>query len=178
MEEDVRKKPLNLGTPEERRRFIERACDAEEGCISAGGFYVEMAKSLTLNDFATCQADFPERFKPSFEPGETEIWYRVNSRFANDTDEIPFFKPKPPTISDLDKSHVLIGKVAESSLETIFVMMQAHNWQPFGSPPGSPAAMFLANKGAEHSSMSVGDVVKIGNEAWMVVNGGWQKIEP
>lgn len=169
--------PLDLGSAEDRKKFLEAAFEADDGNISVGGLYVEMAKSLTLNDFVE-QPDFPERFKESFKPGETEIWYRLNGKLRDDPKQgLSFLTPKPPKISELEKTHVKIGSVAETHNDTIFYMMQAENWQPMGSPRGSPAAMFLNARGAEHSSMSVGDVIKIGDRAWMVAGSGFTELQ-
>lgn len=171
-------KPLNLGSLEERRAFLERTCEADDGCISAGGMYADIASQLTLNDFAE-QPGFPEQFKASFAPGTTEIWYRLNSKSPRTgTDDIPFFKPKKPRLSELSQSHVLIGSVAESNFVTLFHMMQAEMWQPMGSPPGSPARLFLQARGAEHSSMSVGDCIVMQGRGWMCKSVGWEPLDP
>jgi hypothetical protein len=171
-------KPLDLGSLEQRRAFLERAYEADDGGISAGGLYSDIAKSLTLNDF-TEQPGFPEQFKASFAPGGTEIWYRLNSKSPRTgTDDIPFLKPKKPRLSELSQSHVHLGSVVESNLTTIFYMMQAEIWQPMGSPPGSPAAMFLQARGAEHSSMSVGDCIVINGHGWMRIPTGWEPLDP
>jgi hypothetical protein len=170
-------KPLNLGSLEQRRAFLERACEADDGCISAGGLYSDIAKSLTLNDFAE-QPGFPEQFKASFAPGNTEIWYRLNSLSPRTgTDDIPFLKPKKPRLSELSQSHVHLGSVAESNLTTVFHMMQDEMWV-FANHTGSPIAMFLQARGAEHSGMCTGDVVKMGENAWMRTNTGWEPLDP
>jgi hypothetical protein len=164
-------------TPEQERAWLEKMCEVDDSNISVGGLYMRIAEDLTLNDFAQ-QDLFPEQYKASFGPGETEIWYRLNSKASRtDPDDMAFFRPKPPRISTLSESHVLLGKVAETHLATIFEMLQGEMWQPMGSPKGSPPFMFLTRIGAEHSSMSIGDVIKIGDQAWMCAKDGWLPLQ-
>lgn len=165
-------------TPEEEKAWLERIFEADDSNVSVGGLYLEIAKSMTLNDFVA-QPGFPQQYIASFDRGDTEIWYRKNSLSdRSDPNDMPFLKPRVSRISELEKTHALIGKVAETHRETIFHMMQGENWQPMGSPPGSPAAMFLGLRGAEHSSMSIGDVIKIGDKAWMCMSTSWLEMEP
>lgn len=97
---------------------------------------------------------------PELSPGTTEIWYAK-------TLKAPWDEPAKLTTD----SHVLLGSIAETDLEAIFRALQGENWSPDGQ-----ARDLIRGKGLSHTSMSVGDVVKIGGRAWMVAFEGFAEI--
>lgn len=105
--------------------------------------------------------------------GSTEIWYWKED-FARDAMMGPGFlakrglMPTPDTIKD---NYALIGKIAETRPEKIFMMMQGDMWSPEGQ-----ARNMIRASGTGHTSMSVGDIIKIGNEYHMVDRFGFHKL--
>lgn len=105
--------------------------------------------------------------------GSTEIWYWKED-FARDAMMGPAFMikhgvmPTPDTVKD---HYALIGKIAETKPEKIFMMMQGDMW----SPKGQGRNMIRAS-GTGHTSMSVGDIIKIGNDYLMVDRFGFHKL--
>ena len=115
-----------------------------------------------------------------FEPGPIEIWYAKNPTFMDD------FQPSP---ENLHQSHVCLGSIRgplnretvwagdkkstlnEGDLERIFLIMQGEIWSP-----NAEARNLIRARGLQHTSMSVGDCVKHGENIWMVANFGWKKI--
>ena len=105
--------------------------------------------------------------------GSTEIWYWKED-FARDAMMGPAFMtkhgvmPTPDTVKD---HYALIGKIAETKPEKIFMMMQGDMWSPKGQ-----ARNMVRASGTGHTSMSVGDIIKIGNEYLMVDRFGFHKL--
>jgi len=105
--------------------------------------------------------------------GSTEIWYWKED-FARDAMMGPAFlakrgiMPTPETIKD---NYALIGKIAETRPEKIFMMMQGDMWSPEGQ-----ARNMIRASGTGHTSMSVGDIIKIGNDYHMVDRFGFHKL--
>lgn len=80
--------------------------------------------------------------------GDTQIWYA--KKFHIESNKI-----------DLDKigeTHTLIGLIKETDLDKIFYMMQGEQWSPKGE-----AFKIIVGAGTDHTSMSVGDLVVIGD---------------
>ena len=113
----------------------------------------------TLNDFA--------EFVSKLAPGETEVYYMV--------DDHP--KPRDYRCGDavdvlkLSETHKLLGKIAITDLEEVFFALQGENWSPNGEANG-----FIRSKGLWHTSMSIGDVVKVGGNYYAVAGMGFNKI--
>jgi len=125
-----------------------------------------IAQFRTLNDF--------EVFEKGLAPGRTEIWYQ-NDRFARDGMMGMNWLRKQGLVPDpkvLKKTHVLLGSIKEANLNKIFAMMQGERWSP-----GGEARDFIRKSGAHHTSMSVGDVIKIGNKAWIVDSFGFEPLD-
>ena len=114
-----------------------------------------MHKISSLNDIE----------KKCFASGDTEIWYMKPDFFSQG---IIGLLPDP---NDLSKTHVLLGKVEERRLEAIFWMMQGEYWSPKGE-----GKHLIAEKGINHTSMCVGDVVKIGDSVFVAETMGWKKV--
>lgn len=125
----------------------------------------------SLND-ASKNYDLPNSLRVDFEPGPVEIWYAKNPTFVDGMS---------PHVENLFQSHVCLGRVArvttnvgdltETELERIFWMMQGEIWSAKGE-----ARNLIRARGLYHTSMSVGDCVKHGENIWMVANFGWKKI--
>jgi len=79
-------------------------------------------------------------------PGQTEIWYA--KRIGID--------PFSINIYNLSKSHVLLGTTDELNPEEIYIMMQGENWSSKGE-----ARNFIISRGLGHTSMTIGDIVKL-----------------
>lgn len=150
-------------TPEEEQR----AMAVMSGKIGEGASY------KTLNQAAP--------YYEGLASGKTEIWYMKPEQFRNLSMGLDFLKkyqgredmemPQVPTTKTLKNTHILLGKIKETDKENIFRMMQGENWSPFGE-----ARNLIRSKGLKHTSMSVGDVVKIGSSAFMVDTYGFKKL--
>ena len=98
--------------------------------------------------------------------GSTEIWYWKED-FARDAMMGAKFMTKQgvmPTPDSVPNNYVLIGKMRETNPDKIFHMMQGEIW----SPEGQANAM-IKSSGTGHTSMSVGDIIHVGNK-WMMVD--------
>lgn len=121
----------------------------------------------------------------AYPAGDTEIWYwrSTGSDHAHGLEAdfmagYDWCKKKGclPDPDNLEKTHVLLGKVDldpgdpgdEALLGHIYHMMQGETWSPFGE-----ARRLIISKGLHHTSMSVGDIIKIGDKVWMVDNLGF-----
>lgn len=114
-------------------------------------------------------------------PGNTEIWYfkstGTDTEYGQEADFMMGYNfckkwGKLPDPDNLEKTHVLLGKVAPAALGHLYNYLQGDNWSP-----GGEARTLIRSKGLAHTSMCVGDIVKIptGSKAgvWMVNNEGW-----
>lgn len=100
-----------------------------------------------------------------YTPGNTQIWY-TKTNFSREMsigyDALKRLN-KLPNINDLSKTHTLIGNIAESNPEKIYSLMQAESWSPQGQ-----GRSLIQKAGADHTSMSVGDILIIGKQILMV----------
>lgn len=95
----------------------------------------------------------------------TEIWYQTPDSFRRQPD--PDFKIDS---NNLEATHVLLGRISETGLEQIFRIMQGEFWSPNGE-----ANDMIRRLGLGHTSMSVGDVVRLPDgKAHVVANVGFQ----
>jgi len=105
-------------------------------------------------------------------PGSTEIWYvkpEYFRDFIHGYDDLQKYSPdKIPNSNNLEKTHVLLGTIGETDPETIFHKL--NNWG------GEEVNKLLKTKGLDHTSMSVGDIVKIGGKAMMVDGRGFKDL--
>ena len=136
---------------------------------------VRLAKSLvaaepykTVNDAAEA---YPEL--SSLAKGNTEIWYMDKSFIRDGLMGYKNLEKKGmlPDPENLDETHVLLGKIKENDKEDIFGLMQGGNWSPMGEANG-----LIGKKGLRHTSMSVGDIIKIGNKVLMVDGMGFKEL--
>lgn len=92
---------------------------------------------------------------PNMAPGSTEVWYMKPWIFRDLRMGIEYCPPDLlPTKSDLGRTHILLGSVAETDLEVIFMNFQGENWSPNGE-----ANELIRSLSLRHTSMSVGDIV-------------------
>ena len=107
-------------------------------------------------------------------PGKTEIWYMKPSaeddyfRGPARLKERGLVLPIPQTIRE---THILLGTVRETNLDKVWVMMQGETWSPRGEARGLIRGLHL-----EHTSMSVGDAIKIGSKLFMVDRAGFVEL--
>ena len=93
------------------------------------------------------------------EKEKAEIWYQKN------------FKPTAEYKKEnLQETHVLLGVVDSVNKEDIFQTMQGEVWSPTGE-----AKDLILSKELRHTSMSVGDAIKIGNTVWYCKGMAWEK---
>lgn len=108
-----------------------------------------------------------------YEIGRTEVWYMKPDFFRDGSMGFEWLQKKGllPDPKKLDKTHVFLGRIKESSLGNIFRMMQGESWSPMGQ-----ANQFIRRKGLHHTSMSVGDVVWVGGKALLVDMMGFEAL--
>lgn len=114
--------------------------------------------------------------------GKTEVWYykledtnERTPRFASlgiykdpSTGKIIATLPDP---KNLEATHAKIGTIDSDEPEEIFYLMQGEVWSPRGQ-----ANDMIRESNTGHTSMSVGDVVVINDEAFMVDGTGFFKL--
>lgn len=119
---------------------------------------------------------------PRYGAGTTEVWYYK----LQDTDErtprfasLGTYKDKEtgkiiaelPDHENLEATHVKIGTIDSNEPEEIFYLMQGEVWSPRGQ-----ANDIIGKSDTGHTSMSVGDVVVVNGEAFMVDGMGFHKL--
>lgn len=109
----------------------------------------------------------------AYPAGETEIWYWLADNARDYMMGYDFLKKQGIEVSadTIPTTHALIGKIRETDPEKIFSMMQGDSWSPEGQ-----ARDMIKKSGTGHTSMSVGDVIKIGNKWLMVDRFGFRDI--
>lgn len=85
-----------------------------------------------------------------------------------------------PSLAALDATHTLLmttqvvsnpDKSVQDLLEEVYYQMQGEIWSPNGE-----ARALIREKGLEHTSMSVGDVIAVDDETWRVVSVGFERL--
>lgn len=102
------------------------------------------------------------------------VWYSRRDSFRDFSMGAEFLREQGvalPTLETLENTHVRVGALGETDPDRIFVMMQGEVWSPLGQ-----ARTFLRSIGSGHTSMSVGDVIQIGNALYMVETVGFERI--
>jgi hypothetical protein len=100
--------------------------------------------------------------------GTTEIWYYCQSSMKLDF----YLNPeKYITIDDLTKTHILLAKINDRNLDSIFSCMQSEIY-----PEVVDTKPLFASKKITHTSMSIGDVIKIDTEYFVCSHFGWKKL--
>jgi len=118
-------------------------------------------KYATLNDAADAQNIL------DFDEGSTEIWYQRSNVFGRIGRDISI------DAENLDQTHVLLGKVCEGDKDRMYGLLQGENWSPEGE-----ANELIRSKGLGHTSMSMGDVIVVGNVTWVCAASGWDLVSP
>jgi len=109
----------------------------------------------------------------AYPSGSTEIWYwndeagRDMMMGANWLSK----KGQMPTPETLSQTHVQIGTLRETDPDKVFSMMQGENWSPNGE-----ARNLIQQSNTGHTSMSVGDIMKVGSTYLMVDRFGFHDI--
>lgn len=104
------------------------------------------------------------------EGNDIEIWYCKSGMFTT----------QGTSVKTLKETHSLLGTLAcensemqvNSYLEKLFWEFQGENWSPFGE-----ANNLIKSKGLFHTSMSVGDVIKIRHSYYVVCPFGFREIK-
>jgi hypothetical protein len=109
----------------------------------------------------------------AYPEGSTEVWYwndeagRDMMMGANWLTK----KGQMPTPETLEQTHVQIGTLRETNPDKVFSMMQGENWSPRGE-----ARDLINQSNTGHTSMSVGDIMKVGSTYLMVDRFGFHDI--
>lgn len=119
----------------------------------------------SLNDAADIAGD-------SFNPGNTQIWYWKEEYGRDFLMGYEFVKKQLDFTPDkLKDTHVLVGTISETNPDRIYSMMQGESWSPSGE-----AYNMIRKLGVGHTSMSVGDVIVMGQTGIMVDRTGFVDI--
>lgn len=96
--------------------------------------------------------------------GDTEVYYLIDDHsYARDIR----FKPEQYVTKDgLAETHKLLGKVRGTDLEELFQALQGEFWSPVGQ-----ANAFIRSSGLQHTSLSVGDAIKLADGRVFVCAG-------
>ena len=115
-----------------------------------------------------------------FPAGDTEIWYfkstGTDTEYGQEADLMMGYewckkKGCLPDPNNLEKTHVLLGKIALTDRDEIFADLQGDEWSPEGE-----ARPLISGKGLHHTSMSVGDIMKIGDKVIFVDAWGFAEL--
>jgi predicted amino acid dehydrogenase len=115
------------------------------------------------------------------EGDKIEIWYAKDLFFCEASiGRIEEFDPH-----NLEKTHVLLGTISgglidggntlTQNIESIFYLMQGEKWSPNGE-----ANTLILDKDLSHTSMSVGDVIRIKGvktKTYLCKSIGWDVFE-
>ena len=116
----------------------------------------------TLNDASKLHSELAH--------GTTEIWYSKGGEFRDMSGGSKYLEKygKLPTADTLNKTHTKIGSIDTVDLNRIFGLMQGDRWSPNGE-----ARDLIGNSTAGHTSMSVGDIIKMNGIMHMVDDYGF-----
>jgi len=97
------------------------------------------------------------------------IWYMAPDWFARG------LQGKRPDVRNLSLTHIHLKDLelpgGQAQLEHVFEMMQAEEWSPNGEARG-----LIEAKGLEHTSMSVGDVIVVNDQTFVVASFGFDEL--
>lgn len=118
-------------------------------------------------------------FDEAFRPGEFQIWYYkstgTDTEYGQEADFNMGYRwckdhNKLPDPDDLSRTHVNLGSIHRyegssdhAMLRNIYQWLQGEFWSPKGE-----ARHLIHSLGLQHTSMSVGDIIEVGNDVWMV----------
>lgn len=107
------------------------------------------------------------------------VWYMKPEFFRDGIMGAKWLKERGmlPTMATLEKTHVLLREVEANGLDEIYYQQQGEVWSPNGEARG-----LIREKGLQHTSMSVGDVIvgpggdAYGDRGWIVDSVGFTKL--
>ena len=146
-----------------RAKFVENGVVVDHPPrIIVAGFQYD-----TIYDAAT------ETGNEGYTVGRTEIWYGQDqfmreAGMGYDWLEKKGLRPNP---KELGLTHVFLGRINESNPSNVFRMMQGEMWSPEGE-----ARTMIRRKGLGHTSMSVGDIIRVGGKTLFVDRMGFKDI--
>ena len=116
----------------------------------------------TLNDASKLHSELAH--------GTTEIWYSKSKHFRDMSGGTRYLEKHRllPTADTLETTHTKIGSIDTVDLNRIFGLMQGDRWSPNGE-----ARDLIGNSTAGHTSMSVGDIIKMNGIMHMVDDYGF-----
>lgn len=125
------------------------------------------SKYVTWDDVA----DFLQ--EDDYVAGTVEIWYAKLGYGRDATMGYDWLAKEEmlPDPKNLRKTHVLLGTTNVTKMNKIYSMMQGHKWSP-----GGMARNLIKKKRLNHTSMSVGDLIKMGTTIYMVDKTGFRKL--
>lgn len=102
--------------------------------------------------------------------GGTGIWYMKDDFFRDGIGGVDWLTKKGlmPTGDNISMTHRFLGAISEHNMSNVFRMMQGEEWSPRGE-----ARNLIRKMGLGHTSMSVGDVIRIGTKFVMVNSSGF-----
>ena len=140
----------------------------------------DIFKGASPEEFAARQPEGYKSLNDVFPAGDTEIWYfkstGTDTEYGQEADLMMGYewcrkKGCLPDPNHLEKTHVLLGKIALTDRDEIFMRLQGDEWSPNGE-----ARPLIAGKGLHHTSMSVGDIMKIGDKVIFVDAWGFAEL--
>ena len=146
---------------------------AQKGIPKTEAFDFENILSERVTTEAGTAASQYASLADAYPEGSTEVWYwndeagRDMMMGANWLQK----KGQMPTPETLEQTHVKIGTLRETNPDKVFGMMQGENWSPQGE-----ARDLISKSNTGHTSMSVGDIVKVGSTYLMVDRFGFHDI--
>lgn len=98
---------------------------------------------------------------PGLAPGNTKIWYMKPGVSRDLGMGVKFCKEHDlmPDVTNIEKTHTLLGSIAETDMDTIMCLMQGECWSQYGE-----ARDLIKSKGLYSTSMSTGDIIEIDNK--------------
>lgn len=112
------------------------------------------------------------KYDPRYGAPGVEVWYAKRSVSRDLYDGIEFarehYPESVPTLETLRKTHTLIGTLGvngddERNLHEVYPLMQGESW----SPEGEALEMIRATD-TGHTSMSVGDIIRVGGDLYFI----------
>lgn len=121
-----------------------------------------IAQRLAVEQFRSYESlNDATRHDDVYTKGDTEIWYAKDMYDWDDDNR--------PDLKNLKETHVLLGKIKERNLNKIYAAMQGEEWSP-----GGEARQLIRKLGLDHTSISVGDIIKVGGKYYFVAEIGFR----
>ena len=126
---------------------------------------IEKIKNLTEGLISYQNLNDAKKYNVGLSHGITKIYYlKKGADFG-----YAFGKLKPNK-DDMLATHVLLGEIKETNLNRIYQSLQGEFWSPNGE-----AVNLIKKLNTGHTSMSIGDVIVMGNDYYLVVDSGFEK---